>query len=128
MKKFLPDVMIIISILIIALIFFFVFSKNNQNFSGLISEKSVSVFVNGEDFGRFSLDIDKTINVDSEFGHNIITIAGGKVYVSEADCPDKLCVLSDGIENSGQQIVCLPNRVIVEIEDSKEGDYDAIAY
>ena len=52
-------------------------------------------------------------------------ILKGKVRVIEADCPDELDVKQGFIENVGQVIVCLPNRVVVEIKGETK-PYDKI--
>ena len=36
-----------------------------------------------------------------------------------ADCPDKLCVNQHAISSNGETIVCLPNKVVVEVEDGE---------
>ena len=44
----------------------------------------------------------------------------------EADCPDKLCVHQKAIERTNETIVCLPHKVVVEIQDAKEADFDSM--
>ncbi|HBE87040.1 MAG TPA: hypothetical protein DDW53_19330, partial [Lachnoclostridium sp.] len=36
--------------------------------------------------------------------------------ITEASCPDKVCVRTGKIHRSGELIVCLPNRVVITIE------------
>ena len=36
--------------------------------------------------------------------------------MTEADCPDKICVNTGKISKIGETIVCLPHRVVVEIQ------------
>ena len=40
---------------------------------------------------------------------------GGEVWLSEADCPNLLCVKTGKIRYAGQSIVCLPHKVAVRI-------------
>ena len=42
-------------------------------------------------------------------------IENGKVYMKEANCPDRLCVHSKAIDEKGGSIVCLPNKVVLEV-------------
>ena len=49
-------------------------------------------------------------------GTNTVVIENGTVYMTEADCPDKICVNTGKISKIGETIVCLPHRVVVEIQ------------
>ena len=58
---------------------------------------------------------------------NTIEIRDGSVRMSEADCPDKICVKTGRISRSGQSIVCAPHRVTVTITgNSEKKPYDVI--
>ena len=46
---------------------------------------------------------------------NVVVIENGKVRVTEADCPDGICIDYRPISYVGQTIVCLPHKVVVEI-------------
>ncbi len=50
-------------------------------------------------------------------GYNVIKIQGGKVCVSEADCPNKVCVNTGYIDKKGDVIACIPHKLIVRIGD-----------
>lgn len=45
-------------------------------------------------------------------GYNVVTVKDGKIAVTEANCPDHHC-MNRGFCNSGGQIVCLPNRLVI---------------
>ncbi len=47
-------------------------------------------------------------------------IHDGKADVTEADCPDKLCVHQKAISKTHETIVCLPNKVVVEVTGEGE--------
>lgn len=49
-------------------------------------------------------------------------IRDGKADMKEADCPDKLCVHQKAISAENESIVCLPNRVVVTVTNSKKKD------
>ena len=53
---------------------------------------------------------------------NDITVEPGRICVTHADCPDQICVDTGWIEDGTRPIVCLPNRLVIEI---KGGDSDA---
>ncbi|KAI4447103.1 hypothetical protein C823_001622 [Eubacterium plexicaudatum ASF492] len=44
-----------------------------------------------------------------------------------ADCPDQLCVHQKAISGQGETIVCLPNKIVVEIAEGEDADLDAIS-
>ena len=55
---------------------------------------------------------------------NTLVIENGKADMISADCPDKLCVNQHAISSNGETIVCLPNKVVVEVEDGEEAQFD----
>lgn len=67
------------------------------------------------------LRIDQTFTVRSERGTNIITVADGKIAVTEADCPDGYC-MARGYCSGGAQIVCLPNRLVIQFKGEQTLD------
>lgn len=76
----------------------------------------VCVSVSGELRETFSLARDAEYAVDTEYGHNLVIIRDGRVYVAEADCADKICVNHKPISNTGEVIICLPHQLVVEIK------------
>ncbi len=44
---------------------------------------------------------------------NTITVKDGRIAVTAASCPDHYC-MQRGYCNSGTQIVCLPNRLVIQ--------------
>lgn len=61
---------------------------------------------------RESYDID----IDTQYGHNTVHIAPNSISVSQADCPDGVCVAQGAINGSGVPIVCMPHHLSVRIE------------
>lgn len=52
-------------------------------------------------------------NVDG--GKNEIQIRDGGIGIISANCPDKLCVHQGFISDSKLPIVCLPNRLVIQL-------------
>ena len=67
------------------------------------------------------LAIDQEFTVETEDGRNVVTVKDGKIAVTEADCPDHYC-MARGFCNGGTQIVCLPNRLVIEFLAETEID------
>lgn len=68
----------------------------------------------------YRIDLDKvredyTIEVTGK-GENEVTVSKGKICVSHADCPDKICVNQGWISDGSTPIVCLPNGLVIVIE------------
>lgn len=73
------------------------------------------------------LSKDDVLTVASSAGTNVIEVQSGKVRVSEADCPNQDCVEQGWISNAGQQIVCLPHKLVVNITDEDAASaYDVV--
>ena len=53
---------------------------------------------------------------------NTIAIAPGKISVQNATCPDHVCINQGWIQDGVYPIVCLPNKLVIRIEnDSNNG-------
>lgn len=72
--------------------------------------------------GEYPLEEDRDIAIDM---HNRLRISDHKVRMIYADCPDKRCI-KQGASNMFP-IICLPNRLVVEIKNLK-GDKQFILY
>lgn len=60
-----------------------------------------------------------------------ISVKNGIVDVVYANCKDKLCEHQLAISKNNETIVCLPNKIVVRVEDKKtdsETGTDAITY
>ena len=82
------------------------------------------VTVNGLETGRYSLTENQTIRIESEGGVNVLKIYDGRAEMTEADCPDKICVRTHSAKNEGDTIICLPHRVAVCIEGGESSGVD----
>ena len=51
-----------------------------------------------------------------ELTGNTVEIKDGAVAVTNADCKNQICVNHAAITKKGESIICLPNKVIAEIE------------
>lgn len=69
-----------------------------------------------------SSEPDRTFRIDyPDGGWNEIRIEGGKISVSDADCPDKTCVKTGVLRSETIPIVCLPHKLIIRYSDGGEG-------
>ncbi len=122
------DKLLIFFIVLISLLSFMYI--NRYAFSD--QERYISVQVNGKEIKKILYDeklIGHTIPIETEYGYNLLEIGDKKVRVIEADCPDKIDVKQGYIERVGETLVCLPNKLVIEIKGiSKEDDIDIMSY
>ena len=78
--------------------------------------KTAAIYVDGKLYGKYPLSESMTLDIPSENGTNRMVIADGKARVTEASCPDLRCVNHYAISKDTQQIICLPNKVVISIE------------
>ena len=79
------------------------------------------VRVDGTVVATYSLDEDRTETIQGvNGGTNLLVIQDGTAEVTEASCPDGLCVGMGKISKNGQSIICLPNKVVVEVVETAE--------
>ena len=57
---------------------------------------------------------------------NLVEIEPGKIRFIDADCPDKICVKAGWISEPGQTAVCLPHKIMINI-NGKNSSYDQIS-
>lgn len=81
----------------------------------------VVVEVDGAVFGTYDLHKDAEIQIETENGgYNVLVITDGFAAVTQASCPDKLCVHQHRISHSDESIICLPNKVVISIVTHNE--------
>lgn len=76
----------------------------------------------------FNLYENEDIRIETDLGYNVISVHDGKICVSDADCPDCSCVKQGGINKKGDKIVCLPHKLIVEVDSEDNTELDSITY
>lgn len=65
--------------------------------------------------------------VFSQVPNMVFTAGDGAVSVTESNCGDKTCMRTGKISKRGEAIICVPNKIVVEIKgSSKESDVDAV--
>lgn len=62
----------------------------------------------------------------SDGGSNRVRVERGRICVTDADCPDRICVNQGYIADASVPIVCLPHKLTIEITGGGS-EYDAAA-
>ena len=88
----------------------------------------VEIYRNGALVETLPLDQDAAYEYQGESGGgNTVVIQDGQVAVTQADCPDQVCVRQGAVRYSGESIVCLPHKLIIHIEGGGAPGFDASA-
>ena len=66
--------------------------------------------------------------VSSDGGYNEITVSTGGIAVTDADCPDRLCVLFSKNNTGRLPIICLPHKLAIVYKEESASDMDAVTY
>lgn len=119
-RRFGKNDVIFIAILAVFCIGICIFVYRGANVEG----SSVTITVDGETYGVYSLLQEQTIVIETELGKNVIEIKGGKAYMLQASCPDQLCVDQNRIAYDKESIICLPNKVVLTVTSDTKSDTD----
>lgn len=116
------DILLITGIFLMAIIAFcgyhLLYSKGGD---------TVEITVDGTLLKTLPLDTDTSYTIQTKNGINELEIKDGSVNITEADCPDKLCVHQKAISKQGETLVCLPHKTVVSIRSSKKATLDGVA-
>ncbi len=95
-----------------------------HTFIGGAGTNRVIVKIEGAIEGIYSLSEDREVEING--GTNLLKIKNGEASMSWADCPDQLCVHQKPVSLNRESIICLPNKVVVEVESSGNREFDAV--
>jgi hypothetical protein len=116
------DIALFFIILILGLAVSFLSLRGNSDGNKVI------VTVNGEIYGTYDLSKNQIIEISQNDHTNNITIKDGTVSMSYSDCKNQTCVNTGSISQTKDTIACLPNKVLIEIENTSQGgDVDVIS-
>ena len=106
-----------------AVIFSFFFVYGGSGGRGMIHIKAES----GE--WVFPMDAAQTMSIAGPLGETIITIGGNSAGITASPCLNQVCVAAGLVRLPGQWSACLPNRVMLYIEQAdNKSDVDATAW
>lgn len=95
------------------------------SFSTAETGKNAQISVDGKLYGTYSLSKDQVIEIKQKDSINKITIKDGHVQMSYSSCKNQVCVHDGIISKTNQSIVCLPNRIMIQIVGGEE-EFDAV--
>jgi hypothetical protein len=80
-----------------------------------LAPSTVVVFVDNVKFAEYPLDEPRIFSVPGRQGEVVVEVAERAARVYRATCPNQICVRTGRIRQPGQQIICVPNHVLIEI-------------
>ena len=110
------DIAIIVSLLALSFTPNLIFSKT---LSKDYNSTYANIKVDGKVYDNIPLSSftgEKEFEINNKNDNNIIVIKNDSIQITDANCKDKLCIKQGEISNVGESIVCLPNKVIIEIK------------
>lgn len=122
------------ALLILLLILLLTVSAGRLLYSGSKASKALyaNVYLQGELLTSINLHTVTqayTFTVETpDGGYNLIDVKPGAIAVLDADCPDKLCVLSGYADSALLPVICLPHGLIIRLETDTSATPDAISY
>lgn len=86
------------------------------------------VSANGEEIDRVPLGPASQERTYTRSGYTLyVVFSASGVQVAEADCPTQDCVHTGAIQRPGQSIICLPARVVIQLEgQAADSGVDAV--
>ena len=103
------DWVLIIIILLISCFLFLIYFSNKK------TANIAYVYYADDLIMTIDLNIDNQYEVKGDNGIVKIEVSNNQIRVVEENSPRHLCSKQGFISNSGQSIICLPNKIIIEL-------------
>lgn len=122
------DGIIIVLLLLLSFLPLVIFSLHQKAIGPDVTYEAV-LSVDGEKIKTFPLQKGQKSYTyryeDADGDYNLIEVNGDKIRIVDANCGDLVCVARGYIEKSGETIVCLPHKLLIEVvssDGSQEGN------
>ena len=103
--------LVVIVLIVIILLFSLTLFRKKANIANVYYENELIL--------EIDLSINKTYEVDGYNGKIKIEVLNNQIRVVEENSPRHLCSKQGFISNSGQSIICLPNKIIIELPNNE---------
>ena len=119
LKQHKNDILLLLAVLVLAGGFWLARALTRQE--GAVAE----VTVDGEVVMTLPLSRDTAVVLGN--GTNTLVIESGTARVTEASCPDHVCMDRGTICYDGETIVCLPNKVVITVIGGAPSGLDGVS-
>ncbi|MDE5933686.1 MAG: NusG domain II-containing protein [Lachnospiraceae bacterium] len=65
---------------------------------------------------------------DGAVEYNLFSCENGEVRMIQSSCPDLICVHHKPVSGTGENIICLPHELVIEIMGAQENELDGVVY
>ena len=96
-----------------------------QSNSGVMA--AIEITVGDQPAVVYPVKEQQQITVAGDLGDSVVEIRNGRVRMISSPCNGKICILSGWHQHSGDNIICLPNKVGVSLISHQER-YDGINF
>lgn len=123
---------VIVLVLIMSSFLPIIIFSMQQTAETAVVEKQAILRVDGEEIKTFNLIEGQAtytyLYEDDDGDSNLIEIQGDRIRIKEADCGDQICVRRGWASKNGETIVCLPHKLVIEIQTTDGSDIDDLIY
>ncbi|MDE5741123.1 MAG: NusG domain II-containing protein [Oscillospiraceae bacterium] len=114
----LRDVFIIVSIIAAVLVFYTLLPDSGGGTAVVLHDGGVIAEIPLDGSGEYTFP---------QVPDMVFTAGDGAVSVTASGCGDKTCIRTGKISGQGEAIICVPNKIVVQIKGStKESGVDAV--
>lgn len=131
-KKIRNDIILIVSILLIALLVFFIFKLNStdDNLHAMVYYDNELVLEVDLDSNSYKIHNNEIVNKNNDNEYIVkgseseltIIVNDNGIKVLDSGCSDKVCVNQGYISSSNRTITCLPNKIYIKLVGGEEVD------
>lgn len=128
MTKFKIGDLIVIGVIVLIAGGWMVYQQWQQNGLEASNQLSAVITVDGKLYEKVSLskDEEREIEIKTEYGHNILKVFDHGIQMVYSDCPKKISMKMGFISKPNQLIICIPNRIFVEVVDDGPTQHDDV--
>lgn len=92
---------------------------------GKSGENSAEIYEDGKLVKTIAdLDPEKeySFEIKTKNGTNTVSVGGGSIWVSSADCSNQTCVHAGKISLAGQTVICAPHKLVIRVVGETSAD------
>ena len=120
-----PDKILIGAVIALSMVGYLMFYLVYRADAPLTAEISVNgTIVNTIDL--YNPTPNQFINISGPLGTSVAEVKPGAIRMQFSPCPDRICMETGWIDQPGQVIACVPNKIIIKINPDKNS-VDAIS-
>lgn len=121
-KKNLIAILILALIIVLSLFSLKIINRESKTL-GIVKVIKNNEVIKTIDLSKVKESYEFEVKGDNEES-NTIKVENTGVSIVSASCKDKICIHTGKIKDSSLPIVCLPNKLIIKFESTKESEDD----